>query len=138
MEIIRASESWVLDLKVRRIRERTIETYLLAVRQLADWCKEQGVTDIGDVTRHHIRAFITEMIETRSPATANQRYRSLKGFFSWLVDEDEIETSPMAGLKPPKVEERPVGVVGERSFDLMIKAAGVRDRGPGLPVPRRG
>ena len=61
----------MLDLKVRRIAERTIETYLLAVRQLADWCKQVGVADVGDVTRHHIRAFITEMIETRSAATAH-------------------------------------------------------------------
>jgi hypothetical protein len=66
VEIIRASESWVLDLKVRRVSESSIDTYLLAVRQFADWCKQLDVVGIEEVTRHHVRGFITEMVETRS------------------------------------------------------------------------
>jgi site-specific recombinase XerC len=39
-------------------------------------------------------------------------------FFSWLVEEGDIESNPMIGVKAPKVPEKPIPVVSQRAFDL--------------------
>jgi site-specific recombinase XerD len=121
MDIHKALESWTLDLRAGRRSPRTIETYTLAVRQLADHLKQVDITRVEEVSRDHIRGFIVEMIETRSPTTAHQRHRSLHHFFKWLVSEGELDRDPMEGLRPPKVEEKPIPVISERGFDLMLK-----------------
>jgi site-specific recombinase XerC len=59
------------------------------------------------------------MPETRSAAPAKQRYSSLNVLFRWLVHE-EIEVSPMTKVTKPKVEEKPVPMVSERAFGLVL------------------
>jgi site-specific recombinase XerD len=67
-------------------------------------------TDVTKITREHLEAFLVDVIEHRSPATAEARYRGLRGFFSWCEAEGEIASSPMAKMKPPKIPEQPVDV----------------------------
>jgi len=45
------------------------------------------------------------------------------------VAEDDLPTSPMAGLKPPEVPEQPVPVLTDDSLKALIKAA-VAERQP--------
>jgi site-specific recombinase XerD len=85
----------------RNLGKRTVEPYTDSATQLADWLAERDVTQIAAVTREHVSAFITHLIELRSPSTASVRYRALRQLFHLLVDEDEIESSPMAKTKPP-------------------------------------
>ena len=42
------------------------------------------------------------MIETRSAATALNKHKGLQQFFKYLVDEDEMDRSPMDRVKQPK------------------------------------
>jgi hypothetical protein len=45
---------------------------------LADWLIAQGMpTGVGTITREHIEAFLGDMLDRLSPATAAQHYRSL-------------------------------------------------------------
>ena len=48
------------------------------------------------------------------------RYKSLQQFFKHCVEEDELEVSPMTGMRAPNVEERPVPVVSD---DILTKLA---------------
>ncbi|MCK9921239.1 tyrosine-type recombinase/integrase [Frankia sp. AgPm24] len=66
------------------------------------------------ITRAHIERFLitfaTEPTERRpngrSDAYLNQTYRALQQFFEYLIDEDEIEASPMARMEQPKIGQR--------------------------------
>jgi len=89
-------------------RRKTIETYSESVRQFARFLAEQGMPqDVAKIKREHVEAFIAELRERWKSATANNRYRGLQAFFKWLVEEGEIRESPMARMKPPKVDEAP-------------------------------
>ena len=68
-------------------------------------------TDPTQVTREHLIEWIRYLQRTRSPATANQRYRSISRFFKFLLDQGEIQTKPMPKMSPPKVPEKLVPVV---------------------------
>jgi integrase len=63
------------------------------------------------LTREHVEAFIVHLLDTRSPATAVNRYKALQQFFRWLDDEGEITGSPMAKMSPPKLDEVEIPVV---------------------------
>jgi hypothetical protein len=87
--------------------------YLLAAAQLARYLAERaGEPDTADaargptaVTRRHVEAFQTWMVETRSAATALNKHKALQQCFKWLmVDEEEIDQSPMLRVRQPKTQ----------------------------------
>jgi site-specific recombinase XerD len=81
----------------------------------------------GAMTREHVEAFITDLLERWKPATAHNRYRALRSFFGWLLEEGEIRESPMARMKPPRLPETPPPVLRESELRAVL-AACERDR----------
>jgi site-specific recombinase XerD len=74
------------------------------------------------ITREHVEAFIADLLERWKPATAHNRYRALRSFFGWLVDEGEIRESPMARMKPPRLPEAPPPVLTDDQQRRIIDA----------------
>jgi site-specific recombinase XerD len=105
-----------------------------SARQLAWFLGERGMPlDVANMTREHVEAFITDLLERWKPATANNRYRGLQSFFRWLVEEGEISESPMVHMKPPRVPENPPDVLREEELRALM---GTCERGASL-VERR-
>ena len=90
------AREWQRALRSENKSKNTIFVYLHAVRLLDEW----GVGPL-EVQAAHIRAFIAELIERTSPGNAHTNYRSLRTFFRWLEDEEEIARSLMARTKAP-------------------------------------
>jgi site-specific recombinase XerD len=91
------------------------------VRQFAEWIDhEHGIVSPMKVDSAQVRDFVSHLAETRSPATAATRYRSLRRFFAWLVEE-EITDDPMAKLGPPKVPDKQVPVVEDKALRALLR-----------------
>lgn len=121
--IRKLTDSWELHLRASRKSPKTIEAYLEGANQLAAFLTETGMpTSVEAIHREHVEAFISYLLEIRSPATANNRYRALQQFFRWLEGEGEIPTTPMARMKPPKLDEREVPVVSDADMLKLLKA----------------
>ena len=58
-------------------------------------------------------SYLEHSAATAAPGTALTRFKHLRSFCSFLVDEGDLPTSPMAGLSPPAVPEDPVPVLSE-------------------------
>jgi len=87
-DIIPNLQSFVRHLRAENSSPKTQETYTESVRQLVKYLERQGMPlAVADVRRQHIESFIAYLLETRKPATANNRYRGLQSFFKWLVSE---------------------------------------------------
>lgn len=115
--------SWDLHLRAERKAEKTIVTYTQAADQLAEYLEAVGMpTEINTIHREHVEAFIVSLIDTRSAATALNRYASLRQYFKWLDEEGEIAESPMARMKPPKLDEVEVPVVPDADLRKLIDA----------------
>jgi site-specific recombinase XerD len=115
--------SWKRHLRASRKSPKTIDTYMEAVIQLATYLEAAGMpTQVGSITREHVETFITLLLDTRSPATANNRYRALQQFFKWLEEEGEVSASPMARMNPPKLDEKEVPVVSDADLRTLLKA----------------
>jgi Phage integrase, N-terminal SAM-like domain len=121
--------------------ERTIETYLISLRQAEAFLRIHGTT-LEAATRADLEAFMANVLARgRAPSTAATYHKVLKLLYAWLVEEEEIPTDPMAKLRPPIVPDKPVPIVPadalkrlqRRSSDLLNPG-----RSPGLqPVGSR-
>jgi site-specific recombinase XerC len=63
------------------------------------------------IRREHVEAFIAAELEPTASSSAATRYRSLQQLFGWLDEEGEIDRSPMAKMRPPKIPDIPVPVL---------------------------
>ena len=109
-------------MKAANCSGRTVETYLEGLGQLDAFLAKRNITELADVDRKQVTDFVAELTETRSAATASNRYRALRSFFAWLMDEEEVERSPMEKMKPPKVPVTPVLVLSEGQIKALLGA----------------
>lgn len=116
------------DLSLRALNRSplTRDQYLMSVGQMIDYfASHGGPTDPQHVTREHVERFLADFAENHKPATVQTRYKVLRLFFSFLLEEREITAHPMANMKPPSVPETPVPVFNvEQMKKLLSTAAG--------------
>ena len=114
-------EAWELTLRARNRSPRTIETYLETAGQFYDWLADQGrPTVASQVTTRDVEGWIAHLLDTRSNGTARVRYRSLQQLWRYLLEEGDIDASPMAGMRPPTPEEQVVPVVPDDDMRRLI------------------
>lgn len=133
------SASWVRSLRSRNLSGNTIRIYSNAAEKFGAFLldAENGYTppvdeetgkvgrpaptDLDEIHREHVEAYITATIKRTSAVNAHQHYRCLKTMFKWLVEEEELDLSPMRTTKPPTVEEKEVPVIAEDSLKKLFK-----------------
>jgi site-specific recombinase XerD len=117
-------DDFARSLKAQRKAPKTIRAYTDAARKFAKWAEASGVpTTVGTVDKGHVEAFIIDQLEAYTPATAAAYYRHLQQFWRWVVVEGEIDVSPMVGMSPPKLPERPVPIYEPDELRALLKAA---------------
>ena len=113
---------WKLSLKAANKSPNTITAYTYATTQLDGFLRESAMPlAVDKIAREHIEAFLVHVRETRSASTAETRYRGLRQFFGWCVEEGEITTSPMANMKPPAVGTSEKKVPDTASLEAILK-----------------
>jgi site-specific recombinase XerD len=116
-------DSFLLACEAQNLAPKTRRTYQEAVALLGRFLVERGMpTDLASVRREHVDAFIADQIARWRPNTARNRYLALKRFFDWLAEEGLIDTSPMARMRPPRVPEEPVPLLGEDAVRALLRA----------------
>ncbi|MFM9464791.1 tyrosine-type recombinase/integrase [Streptomyces scabiei] len=131
--------SWLRALKSENKSDNTIRIYSHAVNSFAWFLLDQddgyhpvanddgtpgrpAPTDLDEVHREHVQAYIAATIKRTSASNAHQHFRALKTFFNWLLDEEEIDRTPMRTMKPPTVTETEVPVIPEADLAALFKA----------------
>lgn len=123
------TSSWIRSLRARNLSANTQRIYRHAANGLsaflADYSPEPGArpapVELQDVHREHVEAYIAAELQRTSPASAHQQFRSLKTLFNWLVDEEELDRSPMRTMKPPEVPEVEVPIIPEADLVKLLK-----------------
>jgi site-specific recombinase XerD len=109
--------------RAARRSPRTIETYREGIDQLAAFLEIQGMpVKVASIRREHVEAFMDELNARTKPATASNRFRALQQFFKFLVEEGEIDRSPMERMKRPAVPVEPVPVLSGDDLRALLAA----------------
>ncbi|MFF7365669.1 tyrosine-type recombinase/integrase [Streptomyces sp. NPDC008125] len=132
------SASWIRSLRSRNLSDNTIRIYSTAAKQFTAFLldDENGYrppvdpddgtegrpapTDLDEIHREHVEAYITATMRRTSASNAHQHFRSLKTMFNWLVEEEEIDRSPMRTMKPPTLPEVEVPVISEADLKKLF------------------
>jgi len=105
-------QSFIRHLKARHRSPQTIDVYSDGLAALGRWLGAEGLSqDPRALRRQDLEGFIAHLLDTRSAETAATRFRALRVFCNWLVEEEEIERSPMARMHVPSVPESPPAVL---------------------------
>src|SRR3954454_10320664 len=112
---------WDRTLRGGNYPETTRYIYLLAAAQLGRFLSG-GVGELAaraasedpcEVERGHVEEFQAWMVRTRSASTALNKHKGLQQFFKWLVEEEDLERSPLDRVKQPKTEQKLIPILGD-------------------------
>ncbi len=91
----------------RRMSSNTEKNYRRDVNALRRFLESEALSDWGAVDTYHIRAFASWSHRRGLAASSIQRRLSaLRGFFSYLLREGEIEANPVMDVQAPKMSKR--------------------------------
>lgn len=109
-------------------------TYIPHLQKFNRFLAERALPrDVRAIRREHIEAYLehlaTEAVGRKSqvglrPASLSLAYRSIRPFWTWLLEEDEIERSPMERMRPPIVPVEAPPVIREDQMLALLKASG--------------
>ncbi|MGH2776712.1 MAG: tyrosine-type recombinase/integrase, partial [Actinomycetota bacterium] len=122
-KILDLRESWKRTLLAENKSASTIAVYTSAVDLLSAYVEtNHGAKTVDEIKKAEVEEFIADLLATRKPATASNRYRALQAFFGWCVREGEVERSPMETMRPPSVPETPVPVLSDDQLRTLLKS----------------
>jgi site-specific recombinase XerD len=116
--------AFALTLQAAGRSPETVKSYRLAVNSLDSFLHRAGQPRcIQELRRAHVEAYIAELLRTRTPGTAANRYRSLQQFFKWAAGTEKvIAASPMAEMRPPHVPEQTTPLISEGDIRALFAA----------------
>lgn len=129
--------------------EKTIRITTTALTTLKDFLEARGYpTDVTEIGAPELREFILHLQQVRAfehhPFTRPQAkglsghaincyLRAIRAFWSWLVSDEIITSSPFSRVKIPKPPKKLIATFSEKQLNAMLKAintstpAGFRD-----------
>jgi site-specific recombinase XerD len=111
------------SLRAKNLSPRTIHAYTSTAERFAAFGAEHGHPGrVEDLRREHVEEFVLDQLERHTASTAATRFRCLQQFFRYAEEEGEIEKSPMAGMSPPLVVDKPVPVLSDDSLRNLVQA----------------
>jgi site-specific recombinase XerD len=105
-------------LRSRNRSEQTISCYEKAFRELD---AHLNGADIAEASKADIQGFMEKRLSEVSGTTVAIRFRSLRAFFRWAVDEEIISSSPMEGMTEPQSKAKPVEVLLDDDLRALLK-----------------
>jgi integrase/recombinase XerC len=126
---------WDRTLRAGNYPETTRYNYLLAAAQLGRFLRDDAdrlnahiaVEDPAGVERGHVEEFQAWMVRTRSASTALNKHKSLQQFFKWLVEEEDLERSPLDRVKQPKTAQRLIPILGDGDTAKILATCKAKD-----------
>jgi len=112
---------WNIYLRATNKSPGTIKSYLRVGTSFVEYIEAQGMPSrASTVAREHVEAYLADMLTRVAPATAARHYRSLQQLFRWLVEDGEIDRSPMERMHAPHVPEQPVDVLSVEELQALM------------------
>lgn len=116
------TSSWARALRAANKSERTITLYLHAAGQWSAWASTQPALDSAGIRREHVEAFLIHYAADHKPSTVSLTYRALQQWFSWMVDEGELEQDPTTRMPAPIVPESLPPVLNDDQLRALLAA----------------
>jgi integrase/recombinase XerD len=113
--------SWELHLRAERKSPATLKVYAGGARAFLAWCEQAQVEPVLD--RATVTAYVADLLDQGAEGnSAKARQLALRRFAAWLVEEGELAADPLAGLRPPKVDQKVTPVLSQAQLKALLAA----------------
>ena len=113
--------SWELALRAERKSPATLRVYVGGARHFLGWCQRTGAP--ARLDRATVTAYIADLLDHGAEGnSAKIRQQALRRFAAWLVEEGELDADPLAGLKPPRVDNKVTPVLSGQQLRALLAA----------------
>lgn len=90
----------------RGLAENTIEAYQRDLESFSEFLNALNIDSIDKITRFHINLYIKELRNKNfKPTSIVRKIAAIRGWFSWLVINNEIKIDPALSVEHPKLAE---------------------------------
>lgn len=105
----------------RGFSPRTIQAYEYDLIKFADFLLKKNKSTVTDITKNHIREFLSELAKNNAGITRARKLSAIKSFFKHLTREGVIEVSPAIDIETPKIPEREPCYLTEQEYELFLQ-----------------
>jgi site-specific recombinase XerD len=107
----------------RRLAPMTCSAYERDVGTCIAFLEREGVTQLREVGPAHLRRFLAEeSIRRPAPSSQARAVAALKGFFRFMLENEEIDRDPALVLRTPKKREALPDVLDRRELARVMQA----------------
>lgn len=111
----------------RNFSERTVRAYELDLQKFVEFLESRNITNISEVARDDIRAFLSELTKNgikkpNSAVTRARKLSSIKSFYKYLVRYGVLESNPAADVETPKLPHKEPNYLTPQEYDALLAA----------------
>ena len=118
----------------KKTSKNTLEAYKRDMIQFAGFESSRGIADLRQTPGTEVVAFLLQLKnEGKSAATVNRKLASVRAFFNYLQERNEISANPTHNIKSPRIERKTVEYLTIEEVDRLLTVPentliGKRDR----------
>lgn len=91
----------------KKTSENTAVSYERDLRKFDDYLCVRGKQELNQITEDDLAAYLENLKKVgRKPSTISRSIASLKGFFEYLLQQEEVSRNLAKKLKAPKIEKK--------------------------------
>ena len=99
--------AFLLDREAARCSPKTLEHYRYTCGGLIAYLRARSVSDVREITPHHIRSYLVSLQRRGLKHTTQHAHaRGVKAWLNWLVNEGDLDDTPMRKVAMPRLEQR--------------------------------
>jgi len=115
-------DAFLIDRQARGLSRRTVEWYREQLTPFVAHVTLQGVFHVQGLTADLLRRYLVELAATHNEGGLHGRYRAIRAFLNWWVDETEPQNwrSPLLKVAPPKLPQKQLEPVNLDDLQAML------------------
>ena len=119
-DYIASYETYLLE--VKKSSANTVASYIRDLRQFNRYVEENLECPLEELTRDQATVYFAWLTNSgKSSATVTRSLASLKGFYSYLVAQGQIESNPVKSVHLAKVEKKLPQILTGREVELLLE-----------------
>ena len=123
MSLTKAIENFLSELKgIRNASNNTIISYKRDLNQFLDFCNEQKIRNIEQISKKHIRVFIVNLNhQGNSTGTISRKLTSLRNLFNFSLRNGNLKQNPLRDIQNPKLKRGIPETLSLDSYENIVK-----------------
>jgi integrase/recombinase XerC len=122
-----ALNAFMLHQRTSRHTEQTVRYYNYTLNKFGAWLESAGVQDLEQVSPTLLRQFMLDLEETLRPNSVHAVMRGVRALFSFLLNEEMLDSDPMRKVKMPKGDKTLLEPFTPEEIKTLFKATEGKD-----------